>query len=1102
MSEPKTIPKFGSFRRNPVPSIETLPEKDSKTGRERPQKTHSKTNHQSVDHGVIQKDKKVHHRRRRSRSRSRDNNSKREQSRQTRDVKPVESVAIHTPPNEANSFSIDTKGDEKNLVYGSIHRYDVPAFRRVGAGNVMGASNRLKINRYLGEDKFIVLSDWRDSTFGSRERYTFSKLRGDRPKLLKIRYDSVETDRGVLDADFIAFHASRGRSSKISNSDDDLSARDDEPNYRSIHGKKKAGDQPDDVAFQYASDSDDFDEKGAHDIAFTSFYRQKDLELKRRVEQFPGDMDAWLELIELQDRILHGENEQYRATNAEIKSTAEIKISLYEKSLEQAKLMTDRERLLVGFMAEGSKIWESQYQSDRWEEISKRNIDSLNLWKSYLEFKQTTFSTFRYEKIRDIFIARIKLLWKEIKSTDSEDSILLYTQIIYVLLRTTLFIRESGFSELAVAIWQAMLELNFCGPKSETTTEDRKQSFGEFWETELPRIGETNASGWNHYTQHPDDSEAPPGITDAPEIELVDNKLFSSWATAERSRQTTSSLPARTLDDVAEDDPYRVILYSDIEDFLTVFPFDIRLRSSLIDAFLFFCRLPPMAGSNIAGHLRVAEVRGQDLLEYDPRYISRQFFSKNQVIEDKLDIQSPLLTPLINYSMSADTSFSAKHWFIGMPSWQDRFSPVHQPVSYPWVRNVLKQLNTFYPLEEFAEYYAAFEWRNEPATIKKTCKALLKQHSASLRLYNAYAMIEAARGNEEISNGVFSAAISMSKSMPEKQACEAILLWKSWVWTSLEASDNSTALQRILSVPDGLPSNTITNSPTTLLKTSQHLKSNRDYLLSSGDVHHAVLHTELLALFHYLTSSSNQETQSSTQGDISAALSTFTAFSQTLQSRPETSQPHELLFQSASRLLYHHALAGPFRPALLRHHLTNFLTSFPQNTIFLSLYTWNESRLRIENRVRNILQSTVLIPRHDILTSRLFAIHYEIQHGTIHSVRSAFEHAVSSPKCKAEPGLWRLYLLYCLQVTEFRGTAKDVWYRAINICPWAKELYVLGMERFDGIEGFAELKRMWRGMGEKELRVCVDLEEKFEDLKELEEQDDGRKGVRKLGFRQ
>lgn len=159
--------------------------------------------------------------------------------------------------------------------------------------------------------------------------------------------------------------------------------------------------------------------------------------------------------------------------------------------------------------------------------------------------------------------------------------------------------------------------------------------------------------------------------------------------------------------------------------------------------------------------------------------------------------------------------------------------------------------------------------------------------------------------------------------------------------------------------------------------------------------------------------------------------------SQTLTHRDHSQSPsHELLLQSAARLLYHHARIGPFRPVLLRERLSHFITIFPQNTIFLSLYTWNESRLRIDNRVRNILISTVLTPQNDVLTSRLFAIYYEIGYGTIHSVRSAFEHAVKSPVSKSSAGLWKFYILYCLETQQFRSKVKDIWYRALRACPW------------------------------------------------------------------
>ena len=85
-----------------------------------------------------------------------------------------------------------------------------------------------------------------------------------------------------------------------------------------------------------------------------------------------------------------------------------------------------------------------------------------------------------------------------------------------------------------------------------------------------------------------------------------------------------------------------------------------------------------------------------------------------------------------------------------------------------------------------------------------------------------------------------------------------------------------------------------------------------------------------------------------------------------------------------------------------------------------------------------------------------------------------------------------------------------MWYRALRACPWVKELYISGFEMLGGVgkdekgvekrrsanrkneQGaknngkdemvdYEELKGTWKVMGEKELRVHVDLEDIFED---------------------
>ncbi|CAG8960474.1 hypothetical protein HYFRA_00008193 [Hymenoscyphus fraxineus] len=1091
MSEPN-IPKFGSFRPKAQTSQQTPknPERESKH--------HSKSGERK-ERWIQEEEKHRHRHRRHQRSRSRERHGK---TTEVREAAPPLKVPYDNSP---EIFVIDRKGDEKNLIYNSVHRYSVPPFHRIGAGNVLGAPRNIKIDRDASDDKVIVLQDGRDSNASRRERYAFSKIDREKPRLLRIRPEATVKDQDDPSANYVPLENTRSRKRrKIGAEDDGSSASDDdETHYRSIHGKKKAT-EPEDGALQYATESDDSSYEDGIPVSNLAV-RQKNVELSRRVEEFPHEIESWLALIELQDTLLRDEDDRHRATNAEIRSTAEIKIHMYEKALDRAKTLQDREKLLLGRMAEGAKIWDSNLQTARWEQISKDNIDSLMLWKSSLNFKQTSFTTFRYEEIRDMFLTRIELLSKEALKAAYLGADAIYQQLIYVLLRATLFIRESGYQELGIAIWQGVLEINFQRSEQNSSVPVSPGSLNDFWESEVPRIGEDGALGWRHFLETQDSPEAPPSLTDEPENSFmqVKHQIFGSWAAAERFRSI--STPARTMDEVVENDPYRVILFSDIEKFLIVLPSEAEsLHKALLDAFLLFCRLSPMSALNREAPYEWcsdAFVEGE-VLESKPDSMKKQYFPPKETNEDvTISNVSMLRTSPSSFQFSSDTMFSSKLWFEGIPAWSERYSEQHRPLPYPWVRNTLKQLTQAYFRDYLAEYYLAFEWRNEPDTVKKVAKGLLKKHPASLRLYNAYGMIEHARGNEQISDAVFSAALNMNGPSlnDSNNAKEAILVWRNYTWSKIETSENPFALQQIFSIPNGVVSKNVENSPALLLKTKQYLISNRDHLLSTGELRTAIIYAEILALLEYLTRNSGIETQSKAQGDIASALKVYITFSNSLSERNHSQTiSHELLLQSASRILYHHARIGPFRPALLREHLTTFLTLFPRNTIFLSLYTWNESRLRIDNRVRNILQSTVLTPTNDTVPTRLFAIRYELNHGTIHSARSAFEHAIASPTCSSSPALWKLYILFCLHTAEFRPKAREIWHRALRACPWVKELYIVGFEEMGELLGFEEMKGTWRVMGEKELRVHVDLEDLFDEVEErgLEQREGKRLAVR------
>jgi hypothetical protein len=164
-----------------------------------------------------------------------------------------------------------------------------------------------------------------------------------------------------------------------------------------------------------------------------------------------------------------------------------------------------------------------------------------------------------------------------------------------------------------------------------------------------------------------------------------------------------------------------------------------------------------------------------------------------------------------------------------------------------------------------------------------------------------------------------------------------------------------------------------------------------------------------------------------------------------------------------------------FRPSFFREQLENYINFFPRNTIFLSLFAWRETRLSIDDRVRSILNKTTLVDAHDSVSSRAFAISYESQTGNSHSTRAAFEHALQSDACKHHTGLWIAYIRFCYGTRELKAKAKDVFYRAIQHCPWSKEVFLEAFGTLVKDMDSAELRSVYNTLSDNGLRVHVEM---------------------------
>lgn len=131
------------------------------------------------------------------------------------------------------------------------------------------------------------------------------------------------------------------------------------------------------------------------------------------------------------------------------------------------------------------------------------------------------------------------------------------------------------------------------------------QSLEEFWESEVPRLGDDGAQGWDRW-QGEARVDAETAENDVAEIERsTDSDPFSRWFHDETAAdRCIRPGKASTLSMAAEedDDPYRIVLFDDIRPFLFVIR-NAEVKLQLVYAVLNYLGLPfgiPDLGTNTA----------------------------------------------------------------------------------------------------------------------------------------------------------------------------------------------------------------------------------------------------------------------------------------------------------------------------------------------------------------------------------------------------------------------------------------------------------------------------------------------------------------------
>lgn len=1093
-----TVPKFASFRPKPQPPA--LPDEPTPTSED---EKHRRRRHHVEDR---ERDHKSPRNRHHHHSRShRDRDAREDRDRERRhehrhrhrhdeakrrhrdEEEPKERVVAEPRPqvqsvSEDVLYVSDRKGDLANLQYGRLHQYSVPAYRRAGCGSVLGLPSYARIDRFVSDDRTIVI-DLSGRRGGSERQLLSKRLLGKEAPILRVikPLEPEASHESDTEKDFIPVRSLKRKR------DSESPAPDAEGvDYRSIEGKAKPSRQPEDSDLEYASD-----EMGASSHqGFFSEAKERNALLTKRVQDDPKDLQAWLDLVEHQESMIRiGSSNVHRQLGAtELNALASLRFDIYQRALKAIH----SGRLIVGLMEESSKIHQREVHFQRWKQVLADNPDSTDLWIQYLDALQTNLAEFHFEDCRSKFLECLRIIAK----SSTEDSQRLR---IYVFLRLTSLMLHTGYHERAIALWQALLEFHLFRPTygENTSTSTMLRDFEEFWESECPRIGEPGAKGWATFKQEGTYPDPPESTIQESDTEISLRRLFETFSQEENRRMKSLQWPGRTTDEFGEDDPFHVVLFSDIQAELDMMKTPLQ-SILLVEAYLCFWGLPPLPSD----------------LQTRPWWLD-PFLRKERLHASQ---SRALLLPGPSNSFEANVHYELDDWKSPVMHFQitteelfdgQVFAGTHTQEQMGWLSRALKSFAHTIPHDAIAEYFLAFERYCNPTGASKAAKALLKKRSSSLRLYNAYALIESRLERKVEADRVFSMALSMSNQLPSESSKFQVLLWRTWIWETLRTGDLRAAKHRVSSIGDANPTpDAQTNDgeenhfhPATVLKVRNTLVEGRDHCISIGDTMLAVYYAECLSLFTYLQS----------EFDIIAALDSLRSISNVLQSRGLLhSAANEVAHQAQCQLIaYHSKHVKLFKPSIARSGIQESIKLFPNNTKFLQMYAANEARFRVDDRVRAIMQDIVLQKGEQSIVGWFFAVYSELKRGenlggTTHAVRAAFERAVESERyvrsqfiypalsaniqiaCsgKKSSAMWESYVLYLCSISE-HAAAKRVYFRGLLHTPYSKAYIMLAFEQLADEMDFKELRSVYNTLQEKELRVHIDIEEELDEVQKV-----------------
>nr|XP_046268144.1 nuclear exosome regulator NRDE2 isoform X2 [Scatophagus argus] len=520
-------------------------------------------------------------------------------------------------------------------------------------------------------------------------------------------------------------------------------------------------------------------------------------EFNRRLREQPADTQLWIQFIKYQDDLsttaFGGEEEQQGSDSSERSKSShravlEKKLSIADRAVatNPGSIALQLERLRIC-----QELWEPSLLAKEWKKLVFLHPNSASLWREYLLFTQSYFSNFTVSKVNSAYGKCLSTLsavrdgsmvsHPALPGTE-EDMLDIFTQQCH-------FLRQSGHSEKAISLFQAMIDFTFFKPDSvrQLSTKQQVEFFEPFWDSGEARVGELGARGWKAWMlqqerggwlQPTAEEEEDEEEEDEEEVKDRSQPRHAVWLDVESSREAVHWLPwrpdkAKGQSEEDCEDPDRQVLFDDIGPSLICLSSP-ELELCLLLRFFSFLGLPIDSALSAAPH------QPGLLLE------NLSFLTQGDELRRPLT-SNDLPDPGVN-SVGVMTTLQGTGKWVGLGKQGETFVTnvfnMIQPVLPAHHRAVLSLCRIRYEKLKVLRCLRGGNkkrLRSQGKSSKRVAKQLLKEpdNRSSLVLWREYAHLEWMLGNFDEARKVFSTAteIGGSKGLRSPTLCELCLLW-------------------------------------------------------------------------------------------------------------------------------------------------------------------------------------------------------------------------------------------------------------------------------------------------------------------------------------